>query len=108
MAALSSGLLARTVDGGTRAAVPITAGTPSLLRAINERTVLELIHNRGPLSRAQVADAPEVLVLVLLKSYRHCHGISAVLLLKKERVSKGGLRMVATGQEAVQGLGCQD
>ena len=55
MAALSSGLLARTVDGGTRAAVPITAGTPSLLRAINERTVLELIHNRGPLSRAQVA-----------------------------------------------------
>src|SRR5690242_7879785 len=33
----------------------ITAGTPSLLRAMNERTVLELIHNRGPLSRAQVA-----------------------------------------------------
>jgi predicted NBD/HSP70 family sugar kinase len=55
MAALSSGLLARAVDGGTGAAVPITAGTPSLLRAINERTVLELIHNRGPLSRAQVA-----------------------------------------------------
>jgi predicted NBD/HSP70 family sugar kinase len=55
MAALSSGMLTRTVDGGTRAAVPITAGTPSLLRAINERTVLELIHNRGPLSRAQVA-----------------------------------------------------
>jgi predicted NBD/HSP70 family sugar kinase len=33
----------------------ITAGTPSLLRAINERTVLDVIHIRGPLSRAQVA-----------------------------------------------------
>lgn len=33
----------------------ITTGTPSLLRAINERSVLELIHRRGPLSRAQVA-----------------------------------------------------
>src|SRR5438045_9272253 len=33
----------------------ITAGTPSLLRAINERSILELIHRRGPLSRAQVA-----------------------------------------------------
>src|SRR5438552_15868404 len=33
----------------------ITVGTPSLLRAINERTVLDLIHRRGPLSRAQVA-----------------------------------------------------
>src|SRR3984893_6725129 len=33
----------------------ITVGTPSLLRAINERTVLELIHRQGPLSRAQVA-----------------------------------------------------
>jgi predicted NBD/HSP70 family sugar kinase len=33
----------------------ITTGTPSLLRAINERTVLDVIHNRGPLSRAQVA-----------------------------------------------------
>jgi predicted NBD/HSP70 family sugar kinase len=33
----------------------VTAGTPSLLRAINERSVLELIHRRGPLSRAQVA-----------------------------------------------------
>jgi predicted NBD/HSP70 family sugar kinase len=32
-----------------------TAGTPSLLRSINERTVLELIRRRGPLSRAQVA-----------------------------------------------------
>jgi predicted NBD/HSP70 family sugar kinase len=31
------------------------AGTPSLLRAINERSVLELIRRRGPLSRAQVA-----------------------------------------------------
>jgi predicted NBD/HSP70 family sugar kinase len=33
----------------------ITVGTPSLLRAINERTVLEVIHRQGPLSRAQVA-----------------------------------------------------
>ena len=33
----------------------ITVGTPSLLRAINERTVLELIHRQGPLSRAQAA-----------------------------------------------------
>jgi predicted NBD/HSP70 family sugar kinase len=33
----------------------ITVGTPSLLRAINERTVLDLIHRQGPLSRAQVA-----------------------------------------------------
>src|SRR5438270_1415420 len=33
----------------------ITAGTPSLLRAINERSVLELNHRGGPLSRAQVA-----------------------------------------------------
>src|SRR6266571_4189678 len=32
-----------------------TAGTPSLLRSMNERTVLELIRRRGPLSRAQVA-----------------------------------------------------
>jgi predicted NBD/HSP70 family sugar kinase len=56
MTALSSGLLTRTDEGGSgQAAVAITAGTPSLLRAINERTVLELIHNRGPLSRAQVA-----------------------------------------------------
>jgi predicted NBD/HSP70 family sugar kinase len=33
----------------------ITVGTPSLLRAINERTVLDLIHRRGPISRAQAA-----------------------------------------------------
>ncbi|TAN32420.1 ROK family transcriptional regulator [bacterium] len=33
----------------------ITVGTPSLLRAINERTVLDVIHRQGPLSRAQVA-----------------------------------------------------
>jgi len=33
----------------------ITLGTPGLLRSINERTVLELIRERGPLSRAQVA-----------------------------------------------------
>jgi len=56
MAALSRGLLERTVDDGDGLReVTITAGTPSLLRAINERSVLELIHRRGPLSRAQVA-----------------------------------------------------
>jgi predicted NBD/HSP70 family sugar kinase len=33
----------------------ITVGTPGLLRVINERTVLELIHRQGPLSRAQAA-----------------------------------------------------
>jgi predicted NBD/HSP70 family sugar kinase len=31
------------------------AGTPSLLRAINERTVLEFIRQMGPVSRAQIA-----------------------------------------------------
>ena len=31
------------------------AGTPSLLRAINERTVLECIRQVGPASRAQIA-----------------------------------------------------
>jgi predicted NBD/HSP70 family sugar kinase len=45
---------ARPATTGGREA-GITAGTPSLLRAINERSVLELIHRRGPLSRAQVA-----------------------------------------------------
>ncbi len=40
---------------GPRADGRVTAGTPSLLRAINERSVLDLIHRRGPLSRAQVA-----------------------------------------------------
>jgi predicted NBD/HSP70 family sugar kinase len=33
------------------------AGTPSLLRAINERTVLECIRSSGPISRAQIARA---------------------------------------------------
>src|SRR4029077_11255339 len=33
----------------------ITVGTPSLLRAINERTVLDVIHRQGPPSRAQTA-----------------------------------------------------
>jgi predicted NBD/HSP70 family sugar kinase len=40
---------------GVRRDLGITVGTPSLLRAINERTVLEVIHRQGPLSRAQVA-----------------------------------------------------
>src|SRR5437870_3250102 len=42
-------------QGVLRGTSPITVGTPSLLRAINERTVLDLIHRQGPLSRAQVA-----------------------------------------------------
>jgi predicted NBD/HSP70 family sugar kinase len=45
----------RPQHGGLRGPAPITVGTPSLLRAINERTVLDLIHHQGPLSRAQVA-----------------------------------------------------
>jgi hypothetical protein len=43
-------------EGSLRRDHSITVGTPSLLRAINERTVLELIHRQGPLSRAQTAD----------------------------------------------------
>jgi predicted NBD/HSP70 family sugar kinase len=46
---------ARRGQGGGRADGRVTAGTPSLLRAINERSVLDLIHRRGPLSRAHVA-----------------------------------------------------
>jgi predicted NBD/HSP70 family sugar kinase len=34
---------------------PIITGTPSLLRAINARAILELIRSTGPVSRAQVA-----------------------------------------------------
>jgi predicted NBD/HSP70 family sugar kinase len=34
---------------------PFAGGTPSLLRAINERTVLEAIRELGPVSRAQIA-----------------------------------------------------
>ena len=34
---------------------PVAAGTPSLLRAINERGAVELIHRFGPLSRADIA-----------------------------------------------------
>src|SRR5256886_3988179 len=45
----------RSQQGAPRGTAPITVGTPSLLRAINERTVLDLIHHQGPLSRAQVA-----------------------------------------------------
>jgi predicted NBD/HSP70 family sugar kinase len=37
------------------AELPITTGTPSLLRAINARTILELVQRSGPISRAQVA-----------------------------------------------------
>ncbi len=35
--------------------LPLTTGTPSLLRAINARTILELVQRTGPVSRAQVA-----------------------------------------------------
>jgi predicted NBD/HSP70 family sugar kinase len=42
-------------EGSTDRHPRITAGTPGLLRSINQRTVLELIRERGPLSRAQVA-----------------------------------------------------
>jgi predicted NBD/HSP70 family sugar kinase len=56
MASLSSGVLERTGPSlAGRRSLRITAGTPSLLRAINERSVLDLIHSGGPLSRAQVA-----------------------------------------------------
>lgn len=45
----------RQQHGVLRPTSAITVGTPSLLRAMNERTVLDLIHRQGPLSRAQVA-----------------------------------------------------
>jgi predicted NBD/HSP70 family sugar kinase len=40
---------------GKGAEQTFAAGTPSLLRAMNERTVLEWIRSVGPLSRAQIA-----------------------------------------------------
>lgn len=42
-------------EGIVRRDSGITVGTPSLLRAINERSVLEVIQRQGPLSRAQAA-----------------------------------------------------
>jgi predicted NBD/HSP70 family sugar kinase len=42
-------------EGRTTAEQTFAAGTPSLLRAINERTVLECIRQIGPVSRAQIA-----------------------------------------------------
>src|SRR5947207_10746354 len=42
------------VADGTDAGTP-PPGVPSLLRSINERSVLELIRRLGPLSRAEVA-----------------------------------------------------
>src|SRR5256885_8594214 len=45
----------RPQQGVLRGTSTIPVGPPSLLRAINERTVLDLIHRQGPLSRAQVA-----------------------------------------------------
>ena len=39
----------------TRVEQTYAAGTPSLLRAINERTLLDLIRRLGPVSRAQLA-----------------------------------------------------
>ncbi len=41
--------------GGDAAAGTFAPGTPRLLRAINERTILEFLRRRGPASRAQVA-----------------------------------------------------
>jgi predicted NBD/HSP70 family sugar kinase len=41
--------------GATTADQTFTAGTPSLLKAINERTVLEFARQMGPVSRAQIA-----------------------------------------------------
>src|SRR5881628_3722025 len=55
MDAIPAATARRPHQGVLRGTSPITVGTPSLLRAINERSVLELIHRRGPLSRAQVA-----------------------------------------------------
>ncbi|TML01211.1 MAG: ROK family transcriptional regulator [Actinobacteria bacterium] len=42
----------RSTTAGER---PFAGGTPSLLRAINERTVLETIRELGPVSRAEIA-----------------------------------------------------
>ena len=55
MGTLPNSTTGRRPQGLLRRDQSITVGTPSLLRAINERTVLELIHRQGPLSRAQVA-----------------------------------------------------
>src|SRR5256885_1294236 len=44
----------RPQQGVLRGTSTIPVGPPSLLRAINERTVLDLIHRQGPLSLAQV------------------------------------------------------
>src|SRR2546421_2838466 len=55
MDAIPAATARRSHQGVLRGTSPITVGTPSLLRAINERTVLDLIHRQGPLSRAQVA-----------------------------------------------------
>src|SRR6476661_1598831 len=56
MEPLSSAVGNVTASGGRlRRDHTFTVGTPGLLRAINERTVLELIHRQGPLSRAQAA-----------------------------------------------------
>jgi predicted NBD/HSP70 family sugar kinase len=43
-----------TAEGETIGAASV-AGTPSLLRAINERTVLDAVRRIGPISRAQLA-----------------------------------------------------
>jgi predicted NBD/HSP70 family sugar kinase len=39
------------------AELPLTAGTPSLLRAMNARTILDLVQRSGPITRAEVARA---------------------------------------------------
>jgi predicted NBD/HSP70 family sugar kinase len=42
---------------GIVAELPSTAGTPSLLRALNARTILDLVQRSGPITRAEVARA---------------------------------------------------
>ncbi len=44
-----------SMAGGATGGGAFAAGTPSLLRAINERTILELLRRSGSASRAQVA-----------------------------------------------------
>lgn len=43
------------MDGRTDGVSPYAPGTPSLLRALNERTILELLRREGAMSRADMA-----------------------------------------------------
>jgi predicted NBD/HSP70 family sugar kinase len=55
MGGREEGFLTITAQGATLPERPPTVGTPSLLRAINARAILERIQRTGPVSRAQVA-----------------------------------------------------